>query len=77
MAEKYANEVIEMYVIPKASAIGPDFIFMDDSAYAHRAIKYLETTGVIRMSDSCFIPDLNSFKHVWDMLQRAISTRPV
>ena len=77
---RYVNEILNVYVRPYVGALGPDFILMDDNARPHRAHatnQYLEAATIVRMDWSARSPDLNPIEHVWDMLQKAISERPV
>ena len=65
---------------PYAGAVGENFILMDDNARAHRACitdQYLEQATIIRMEWPARSPDLNPIEHAWDMLQTAVSSRPV
>ena len=62
-ALRYVNEMLDVYVRPNVGAVGENFILMDDNARAHRA----------RIRS----PDLNPIEHAWDMLQTAVSSRPV
>ena len=53
---------------------------MDDNARAHRARitdQYLEQATVVRMEWPARSPGLNPIEHAWDMLQTAVSSRPV
>ena len=53
---------------------------MDDKARAHRARitdQYLEQATIVRMEWPARSPDLNPIEHAWDMLQTAVSSRPV
>ncbi|GFY19332.1 transposable element Tcb2 transposase [Trichonephila clavipes] len=46
IAQRYRDEVLEPYVRLFRSAVGPDFIFIDDNAPCHRAVlidDFLET----------------------------------
>ena len=80
-AERYVNEILDVHVRPVfASAIGPDFILMDDNARAHRARitnRYLEQAEIVRLDWPARSLDLNSIEHAWDMLQKAITSRQV
>ena len=65
---------------PHSGAIGPEFILMDDNARPHRANVtnvYLERETIIQVDWPAKPPDMNPIEHAWDILQRAISARPV
>ena len=67
-------------VRPHAGAVGENFILMDDNAHAHRACitdQYLEQATIVRMEWPARSPDLNPIEHAWDMLQTAVSSRPM
>ncbi|GFY18141.1 transposable element Tc1 transposase [Trichonephila clavipes] len=60
------------------SAIGPDFIFMDDNARPHRTLaveELLESEDITRMDWPAYSLDLNPIEHVWDALGRCIAAR--
>ena len=79
-ALRYVNEILDVYVRPNAGAVGENFILMDDNARAHRARitdQYLEQATIVRMEWPARSPDLNPIEHAWDMLQTAVSSRPV
>lgn len=79
-AVRYCNEILDVYVRPYAGAIGPDFILMDDNARPHRANitnQFLENATIERMDWPARSPDMNPIEHAWDMLQKAVSARPV
>ena len=44
---------------------------------AHVTNAYLEHETIVRMDWPARSPDLNPIEHAWDILQRAISARPV
>ncbi|GFU50098.1 transposable element Tcb2 transposase [Trichonephila clavipes] len=72
-AQRYRDEVLELYVHLFRGVVGSDFIFMDDKAPCHRAVlidDFLETENIQRMSWPVNCPDLNPIEHVWDMLER-------
>ena len=69
---------MDVYVY--AGAIGPQFIHMDDNARPHRARMvedYLQQETIVRMDWPARSPYRNPIEHVWNMLQVAISRRPV
>ena len=77
---RYVNEILDVYVRPYAGAISADFILMDDYARPHTAHvtnQYLEDATIVRMDWLARSPDMNPIEHAWDMLQKAISARPV
>ena len=79
-ALRYVNEIFDVYVRPYAGAVGENCILMDDNARAHRARitdQYLEQATIVRMEWPGRSPDLNPIEHAWDMLQTAVSSRPV
>ena len=76
-ALRYVNEILDVYVRPYAGAVGENFIPMDDNARAHRARitdQYLEQATMEWPARSL---DLNPIEHARDMLQTAVSSRPV
>ena len=79
-ALRYVNEILDVYVRPYAGAVGENFILMDDNARAHRARitdQYLEQATIVSMEWPARSPELNPIEHAWDMLQAAVSSRPV
>ena len=79
-AFRYVNEILDVYVCPYAGAVGENFILMDDNARAHRARitdQYLEQATIVRMEWQVRSLDLNPIEHAWDMLQLAVSSRPM
>ena len=68
----------EPYVRLFRGAVGPEFIFMDDNARAHRALmvdEYLESEDIQRMAWPANSPALNPIEHAWDALGRTIVMR--
>ena len=83
-ALRYVNEILDAYVRPYAGAVGENFILMDENARAHTARitdQYLEQATIARMEWPSRSPDLHPIEqlkeHAWDMLQTAVSSRPV
>lgn len=78
-ARNYLDRILEPVVLPYVMAQGPDFVYMDDNARPHRAgivNHFFEEHGITRMVWPALSPDLNPIEHVWDALQRRISSRP-
>ena len=79
-ALRYCNEILDQFVRLYADAIGPEFIRIDNYAFPHRAHAtndYLEYEHIVLMDWPSRSPDLNPIEFAWDILQRAISARPV
>ncbi|GFW13706.1 transposable element Tcb2 transposase [Trichonephila clavipes] len=75
-AQRYRDEVLELYGRLFRGAVGPDFIFMDDNVPCHRAVlndDFLETENIQRMSWPANSSDLKPIEHGWDMLRRQIA----
>ena len=77
MSLRYCNEILDHFVRPYAGVIGQEFILMDDNVRSHRTYAYLECETIVHMDWPAGPPDLNLIEHACDILQRAISARPV
>ncbi|GFW64317.1 transposable element Tc3 transposase [Trichonephila clavipes] len=74
----YCEEVLLPHVRLFQSAIGPDFIFMDDNAQPHRTLaveELMESEDITRMDWPAYFPDLNPIEPMWDALGRRIAAR--
>ena len=70
-ALRYVNEILDVYVRPYAGAVGEHFSLM---------CVHIEPASPINISNkpqSSVWNDLNPIEHAWDMLQIAVSSRPV
>ena len=77
---RYRDEILHDIVGLYAGATGPDFILMDDNARPHRirvVEQYLQAETIDRMNWPARSPDINPIEHAWDLLQAAVSARPV
>jgi hypothetical protein len=66
-AVTFVNEMLDVHVRKNAGAVGPDFIFMDGNARAHRANitkRYLEEATIVRTDWTARTPDLNQLEHL-------------
>ncbi|GFT42412.1 transposable element Tcb2 transposase [Trichonephila clavipes] len=65
IGDRYYEEVLLPHVLLFRSAIGPDFIFIDDNALPHRTLaveELLESEVITRMDWPAYSPDLNSYR---------------
>ncbi|GFW39722.1 transposable element Tcb2 transposase [Trichonephila clavipes] len=75
---RYCNEILLPYVRLFRSAMGLQFLFMDDNAPCHRTVaaeQLLESEDIKRMDWPERSPDLNPIEHVWDFLGRRLAAR--
>ncbi|GFU08343.1 transposable element Tcb2 transposase [Trichonephila clavipes] len=69
----YRDVILEQHVHLFRSAMGDEFLFMDDNTRSHRANivdECLQSEDITRMDWLAYSPDLNPKEHVWDMLGR-------
>ncbi|GFU39889.1 transposable element Tcb1 transposase [Trichonephila clavipes] len=70
----YRDAILEQHVRLFRSAMGADFLFMDDNAHPHRANivdECLQPDDITRMDGPAYSLDLNPIEHVWVMLGRS------
>ena len=68
-ARRYTNEILEPHVLPYASAIGEQFIWMQDNARSHSAKvtqEYVNEHGIVVVDWQACSADMNPIKHLWD-----------
>ncbi|RZB38968.1 DDE 3 domain containing protein, partial [Asbolus verrucosus] len=74
-ARRYEEEIIMEYVVPRANAIGREnLIFLDDNVRPHCARNVMLALNNNEKNLPPLSPDLNSIKHVWDMLQNRLNS---
>ena len=77
---RYRDEILHAIVSRYAGATGLVCILTDDNARPHRATvvqQYLQAETIDRMDWPARSPDLSPIEHTWDLLQAAVSARPV
>ena len=65
-------------VVPFRPFIGNNFLLMHDNALAHVAYvvrDYLQEVGIRVLPWPARSPNMNHNEHVWDMLERHVTTR--
>ncbi|GFW24158.1 transposable element Tcb2 transposase [Trichonephila clavipes] len=75
---RYCNEILLPYVRLFRSAMGLQFLFMDDNTPCYRTVaaeQLLEREDIERMDWPARSPDLNPIEHVWDFLGRRLAAR--
>ncbi|GFU01844.1 transposable element Tcb2 transposase [Trichonephila clavipes] len=77
-ARRYRDEILRPIEVPYTTAIGDDFILMDDNSRPHRANLVEDSLfeeGIVRMEWPACSPDMNPIEHVWDALWRRVAGR--
>ncbi|GFY22251.1 transposable element Tcb2 transposase [Trichonephila clavipes] len=77
-ARRYRDEILRTIEVPYATAIGDDFILMDDNSRPHRANLVEDSLfeeGIVRMEWPACSPDMNPIEHFWDALGRRVAGR--
>ncbi|GFW64339.1 transposable element Tcb2 transposase [Trichonephila clavipes] len=75
---RYCNEILLPCVRLFRSAMGLQFLFMDDNAPCHRTVaaeQLLESEDIESMDWPAGSPDLNPIDHVWDFLGKRLAAR--
>ena len=78
--DQYIRGVLQPVVVPHFDnhPLATRPVYMDDNARPHRsraATAYLQSETVTSVPWSAMSPDLNTIKHIWDMLCRRIQAR--
>ena len=78
IAERYAEGILQEYIVPFASFIGVHFLLLHDNATQHTAQvvqRYLQQVGIRLLDISARSPDMNPIEHVWDLLGIRVRAR--
>ncbi|GFT64011.1 transposable element Tcb2 transposase [Trichonephila clavipes] len=78
-ARRYRDDILRPIEVPYATAIGDDFILLDDNSRPHRANLVEDSLfeeGIVRMEWPACSPDMKPIEHVWDALGRRVAGRP-
>jgi hypothetical protein len=78
--DQYIRDVLQPVVAPHFDnhALATRPVYMDDNARPHRSravTAYLQGEAVTSVPWPAMSPDLNTIKHIWDMLCRRIQAR--
>jgi transposase len=78
--DQYTRDVLQPIVVPHFDnhPLATRPVYMDDNARPHRSkavTAYLQSETVTSVPWSAMSPDLNTLKHIWDMLCRRIQAR--
>lgn len=74
----YMENIITPIIYPLRNELGANFVFMDDNARPHRAVRVqeaLEAGQITRLNWPANSPDMNPIEHMWDFVARAIRNR--
>lgn len=76
---RYSKEVTLPHVRLFVSAIGVDYVFMNDNARPHQTPaavhELLKSEDIIEMDWSSYSPDLNPIEHMWNAFGKRIVAR--
>src|SRR5678815_4481071 len=78
-AKKYAEDILQEYIVLFASFIGVHFLLLHDNATQHTAQvvqqRYLQQVGIRLLAISARSPDMSPIEHVWDLLSKHVQAR--
>ncbi|GFX36894.1 transposable element Tcb2 transposase [Trichonephila clavipes] len=77
-SRRYRDVILRPIEVSYATAIGDDFILMDDNSRPHRANLVEDSLfeeGIVRMEWPACSPDMNPIEQVWDALGRRVAGR--
>ena len=69
---------MQNHILPFAHEIGPDFVLMQDGAWAHTSrvtTRFLKDSGIQVVDWPPRSPDLNCIEHLWDLIGRNLHNR--
>ncbi|GFU41419.1 transposable element Tcb2 transposase [Trichonephila clavipes] len=74
----YFRKVVLDHIRIFRGAVGSDFLFMEDNAWAHRSVEVPDTLQYVNIHHThcpAYSPNLNPIKYAWNALRRRFAQR--